>query len=93
MDNKTLTDMLSRRLDISVDTVGQLIEAMSASVGRCAAALDVVAVPSFGFFESRRRSERLAVHPSTGRKLLVPPRITIAFRPSAILKQKVKDGE
>lgn len=52
--------------------------------------LDSVAVPGFGVFESRKRLERVNVHPATGRRMLLPPKIVIGFKPSAILKQKLK---
>lgn len=93
MDNKTLTDTLSRKLDISRETVTSLLSGLTEVVGKCAVELDSVTIPSFGSFEPRRRAERVAVHPLSGKKLLVPPKITLGFRPSAILKQKVKNAE
>ena len=55
--------------------------------------LDSVAIPSFGTFEPRKRIERIAVHPSSGKKLMVPPKIVMNFRASQILKQRVGDEE
>lgn len=93
MDNKTLVERLAGRLDITAEEVGALVDALSVAVGRSAVELDSVQVPSFGTFEPKRRMERLAVHPSSGRRLLVPPKIVLGFRPSAILKQKVDNAE
>ncbi len=93
MDSKTLTDRLCERLGLTPETVASLMEAMTDAVGECGMNLDSVAVLAFGTFEPRKRLERVAVHPSTGRKLMVPPKIVMNFRPSQILKQRVSDAE
>lgn len=93
MDNKTLVDTLSKKLDISRDTVISLIEGLSAVVGECGADLDSISIPSFGTFEPRKRMERVAVHPASGKRLLVPPKIVLSFRPSSVLKQRIRNGE
>lgn len=93
MDNKTLIDNLSKRLDISRETVGSLIEGLSQVVGECGAELDSVSIPTFGNFEPRKRLERVALHPASGKRLLVPPKIVLTFKPSVQLKQKIRNGE
>lgn len=93
MDNKTLVDVLSKRLDISRDTVVSLIEGLTEVVGECGAGLSGISVPAFGTFEPRKRMERVAVHPASGKRLLVPPKIVMTFRPASNLKQRIKDGE
>lgn len=91
MENKTLIDTLSSRLDTSRESVVSLMEGLTSVIGECGMSLDVVTVPSFGSFEPRKRLERVAVHPASGKRLLIPPKITLAFRPSTILKQKIKN--
>ncbi|GEM_PF-14240 len=93
MDNKTLVDTLSKNLDISRDTVISLIDGLSAVVGECGADLDSISIPAFGTFEPRKRMERVAVHPASGKRLLVPPKIVLSFKPSPVLKQRVRNGE
>lgn len=53
------------------------------------AEMDVVAVPGFGTFEPKKRLERINVHPASGKRMLLPPKIVMNFKPSALLKQKV----
>lgn len=93
MDNKTLVDTLSKNLDISRDTVVSLIEGLTKTIGECGASLDSVAVTGFGTFEPKKRMERVAVHPASGKRLLVPPKIVMTFKPSLLLKQRVRNGE
>ena len=93
MDNKTFIEELSRRLDISRETVGIMIESLSGEIGKSASEMESVAIPNFGIFEPRMRQERVAVHPATGKKLLVPPRVCLAFKCSPSLKQRVNNGQ
>lgn len=93
MDYKTLTDKLCERLGLTPETVASLTETMTGAIGECGMNLDSVAIPSFGTFEPRKRIERIAVHPSSGKKLMVPPKIVMNFRASQILKQRVGDEE
>ncbi|MCH5224656.1 MAG: HU family DNA-binding protein [Muribaculaceae bacterium] len=89
MDNKTFLDTLSQRLDISLASVGALLESLAKEIADNAANLDGVVVPGFGSFEPRLREERVSLHPASGKRLLVPPRITLSFKQSPILKQKI----
>lgn len=93
MDNKTFVDELSRRLDISRETVIFMIESFSETIGKNSSKMDGMSVPNFGVFEPRMRQERISVHPASGKRLLVPPRITLAFKSSPALKQKINNGK
>lgn len=92
MDNKKFIDELSSRLDISVATVGLLIEGLCKEFSGTASELDSIVVPGFGTFESRLREERVALHPASGKRLLVPPRVFLSFKQSPVLKQKINHG-
>ncbi len=92
MDNKTLIDTLSKRLDISREAVTTLIDGLAEVVGECGAQLDTVSVQGFGSFEPKKRLERVALHPASGKRLLIPPKIVLNFKPSVSLKQKVRKG-
>ena len=93
MDNKTFIEELSRRLDISRETVASLTEAFSRSLGNSAGEMESLVIPNFGIFEPRMRQERIALHPASGKKLLVPPRIVLSFKCSPTLKQRINNGE
>ena len=89
MDNRTLIDILSKKLDTSRETVGMLMDGLADCLGEAGARLDSVVIPSFGVFEPKKRLERIALHPANGKKLLVPPKVTLTFKPAAVLKQSV----
>jgi nucleoid DNA-binding protein len=52
--------------------------------------MDSVFVPSFGTFEPKKRNERVMIHPSSGRRMLVPPKVALSFKVSKVLKSKLK---
>lgn len=53
---------------------------------------EIVAIPSFGTFEVKKRLERVVVNPNTKKRQLVPPKLILSFRPVAAVKEKLKNG-
>ncbi|MDE6391738.1 MAG: HU family DNA-binding protein [Muribaculaceae bacterium] len=90
MDTKTLISILSDRLGREPEDVTVLLRSISGILADSVKQGDTVAVPGFGTFEPKMREERVATHPSTGKKILVPPKLSMVFKPSAILKQRVR---
>lgn len=90
MDNKTLIEILVKRLDKDKSFVESTIDTFASIAKEKLCAMDSIAIPGFGSFESKKRMERISVNPSTGKRMLVPPKITVAFKPSVLLKQKMK---
>lgn len=91
MDNKTLIDKLARGTGRPREDVQLMMETLTKIVGAAAAEMDTVSVPSFGQFEPRKREERTATHPSSGARLLLPPKIVLTFKPSALLKARIRE--
>lgn len=89
MDNKSFIEELSSRLDISITSVNAMTEALCQEFVKTASNLDGIVVPGFGTFEPKLREERISVHPASGKRLLVPPRIYLSFKTSPVLKQKI----
>lgn len=90
MDNKTLIDLTSRRSGINRKEAAAMLAALAQAVQDAATQMDTVAIPSFGNFEPRKRLERVMAVPSTGRRLLLPPKISLSFRPAAAFKQQLR---
>ena len=51
-----------------------------------------VSLTGFGTFEVKKRMERVVVNPSTGMRMLVPPKLVLGFKPNASIKEKLKNG-
>lgn len=93
MDTKSFIETLSQNMSRSKPEVQNLISAFSNVLADKCSAMDTVAIPGFGAFEPRKRGERISVNPATGKRMLVPPKIQLVFRPSALLKQKLNKQE
>lgn len=88
---KNIADRLAAKLEMTRDEVDALCDSLSDILGKSGADLDSVAVPGFGAFEPRKRAERVAVNPVNGMKMLIPPKVVLSFRPSALLRKKVRE--
>jgi DNA-binding protein HU-beta/integration host factor subunit alpha len=51
-----------------------------------------VAVQNFGSFEVKKKMERIMVNPTTGQRMLVPPKLTLNFKISPTWKGELKNG-
>lgn len=91
MESKILIETLAKRTGRSQKDVGLLIDAFVAVLEEKCCALDSVAIPGFGSFEAKKKLERVTVNPSTGEKMLVPPKVVLAFKPSVLLKSKLRE--
>lgn len=93
MDNKTFLEILMQRINAGKEETSEMIEALCDVISEAALEGDTVTFPGFGSFEPRKKNERVAIHPSSGKRMLFPPKITLSFRPSTLLKQKVRNHE
>lgn len=91
MDNKTFIDQLSRRLSLTKEETSSLVDTLCDLLVEASEEGDIVSFPGFGNFEAKRRLEREGVHPASGKRLLFPPKISLVFKPSSILKQKIRN--
>ena len=90
MDNKQLLDTIAKRMGRNNTDVVKLMDAWVTIVKERCGELDSIAIPGFGTFESKKKLERIVVNPSSGKRMLVPPKIVLSFKPSALLKSKIK---
>lgn len=93
MDYKTFLDTLSQRVNAGKEDTSEMVASLCQVLSEAALEGNSVTFPGFGSFEPRKRNERIALHPATGKRMLIPPKITLTFRPSTLLKQKVRSHE
>lgn len=89
MDTKTLTDRLAKRCNITRQQASTLMDSLAEGIKDACCNLDSVALPGFGMLEPKKRAERVVVNPSSGKRMLVPPKIVVTFKSSQLLKQKM----
>ena len=51
-----------------------------------------VGIQNFGSFEVKKKMERVMVSPTTGQRMLVPPKLVLGFRISPKWKEQLKNG-
>ena len=93
MNNKEYISELSQRCGYSLDDTQKLVRSVIESMAQRFDDGDGVSVDDFGVFEVKKRNERIVVNPSTGQKMMVPPKIVLSFKPVASVKNKMKKGE
>ncbi len=90
MNNKKLVETVAQNLGRTPEDVSKLLEGLAGLLRTRCCEMDSVIVPSFGTFEPKKRDERVMVHPRTGKRMLVPPKIVLGFKVSNVLKNKLK---
>lgn len=89
MDNKKLVEMMAGNLGRSTEDVTKLLEAFADVLRARCGDMDSVMLPGFGTFEPKKRNERVINNPSTGKRMLVPPKVVVGFKVSKLLKSKI----
>lgn len=71
----------------------ELTEHLAAIIRRAAMNMDSVAIPSFGTFTPVKHDEEITTDLSTGKRMLLPPQITLEFTPATLLRKKLTGHE
>lgn len=49
---------------------------------------DSISISGFGVLEVKKKRERVSVNPGNGQRMLIPPKLALSYKPSALLKNK-----
>lgn len=90
MNNKDFINALSIRLGITAKKSQSLTNGFVTDFAEKLDDNTAFAVQGFGIFEIKKKMERIVVNPATKKRKLIPPKLVLSFKPSAILKEKVK---
>ncbi len=93
MNNKEYVAELAARAGYSNQQTQRMLTTMTALMGECFADGDSLSVAGFGTFEVKKRLERIIINPGTGKRMLVPPKLTLAFRPASAWKERVRSKD
>ena len=92
MNNKEFINELARRNEMkAADAQGWMNTLLSAMCDNFQEG-NAVQLPNFGVLEVKKKLERIIINPSTGQRMLVPPKLTLAFKPTPQTKEKIKKG-
>lgn len=78
----------SSSIELSED-INKILSVFPDAILSMCSAGDMVAIPGFGSFYFEKTDE-LIVTDASGKRFLKPPKISVRFRPSVILRNKLK---
>ncbi|MBR2149802.1 MAG: HU family DNA-binding protein [Prevotella sp.] len=93
MNNKEFIAELAERTGYSLKDTQKLVNNIINAMGDAFQEDNSVQVPNFGTFEAKKKMERIIVNPSSGQRMLVPPKLVLNFKPNQNWKDKLKGGQ
>jgi len=91
MTNLELIAALAKRLDWTQKQTTDILEATVSIMADNLEAGNTLNIQGFGLFETKKKGERISVNPVSKQRFLVPPKITVSFRPGQTLKDNLKN--
>ena len=92
MNNKDFMTELASRTGFNAAETQRLVNKLTETLGDYFQEGDTVAINNFGSFEVKKKMERIMVNPSTGQRMLVPPKLVLNFKPNSNWKEQIKNG-
>lgn len=92
MNNKEFISRLATTTSHTQDDTQKLVNTVVRTLADNFGDGEAVSIPGFGIFEVKKRLERIMVNPTTGKRMLIPPKLALTFRPNATIKEKLKKG-
>ncbi len=90
MNNKEFIADLATRLDEKAKETQRLASIFSTVFAESLEEGDSLSLQGFGTFEVKKKLERIVTNPTNKQRMLVPPKLALSFKPSNILKDKIK---
>ena len=90
MNNKQFLTELSGRCQMSAEQAAHQVQTLIGVMENLWQNGDSVSLSGFGVLEVKKKNERVSVNPTTGVRMLVPPKLVLTYKPSSILKDKLK---
>ena len=93
MTNQELIAALAKRLSWTQRQTSEVLEATVSIINSNLEENNSVNIQGFGLFETKKKAERISVNPVSKQRFLVPPKITLSFRPGQTIKENLKKLE
>lgn len=90
MTNKEFITTLSERNGITAKEAQRLVDCLTETMADTLDEGDTITIQGFGNYEVKKKMERIIVNPTTKQRQLIPPKLAVAFKPSNVLKDKIK---
>lgn len=90
MNNREFIASLSEKSGLTPEEAGQKVDQLLGVMKKLWSAGSSISVSGFGVLEVRKKMERVSVNPTTGQRMLIPPKLALTYKPSALLKDRIK---
>ena len=90
MNNKDFIQTLAADRAITPKAAQKMTSALIATLAENLDSDTSLSIQGFGSFEVKKKMERIVVNPATRQRKLIPPKLVLAFKPSAVLKEKMQ---
>lgn len=90
MKSKDFSTTLAASLKLSLKETNQLTNKLLECMTQHWEDEDIIAISSFGSFEVKKKMERVLINPQTKQRMLVPPKLSLTFKPTTSLKNEAK---
>ena len=92
MNNKEFIAALSQKEGLLQRDTQKLVNLLVAELSSQFENGSTLAVQNFGQFEVKKKLERVVVNPSSGQRMLVPPKLVLNFKAFSALRERTQKG-
>jgi nucleoid DNA-binding protein len=90
MDSTELTTLLAQKYQLSDEEMAQRLDDAISVITAELLENNSVILHNLGTLEIEKRDERISVRPSSGKRVLIPPKLIVKFKMADTLKDKLK---
>ena len=90
MTRAQLSESIYQQVGLSRNESAELLEMVLGEISSALVRGETVKISSFGSFSVRQKGERIGRNPKTGEEVPILPRKVLVFRPSQLLKARIR---
>jgi DNA-binding protein HU-beta len=90
LNNKEFISELSQKSGYSTLKTSELLDSVFNTMIQHLQNGETITIQGFGSFEIRKKTERISINPVTKKRMFVPPKLILTYKPSTSLKDKLK---
>lgn len=91
MNHKELIRELSKRLNMDSEQIENVLQITCKQITDQLIENNQISIQGFGLFDTKRSNPRVVVNPLTKQRTITPSKQVVVFKPSALVKEKLKE--
>lgn len=91
MTNQELVAALAKRIELTQKDTSDVLDTLVSIFNTNLENGNSINIQGFGLFETKKRNERISVNPVSKQRYLIPPKISVAFKPGQTIKDNLKN--